>query len=164
MAGKAHIIFGTVVASFAVAVVVAIDRRWLLALAPVLWAMHRGYALHLRSTAERAHWIALADATFDLHQVDEQAVARAALRGAVDLFGPDDVELILDQPVGRLTYVSTAGDLPPRRIGEPISLNALIRPRSWLPRRGTPWVVTRRLAVGGTQLGEIRLSFPARTR
>jgi diguanylate cyclase (GGDEF)-like protein len=161
MAGKAHLIFGTVVSSFAVAMVVAIDRRWLLALAPVLWALHRSYAFHLRSTAEQVNWVALADATGDLHQADEQSVARAAMRGAVELFGPDDVELILDQPVGRLTYVASAGDLPPRRVAEPGSVNALIRSRSWLPRRGAPWVVARRLAVGGTELGEIRLSFPS---
>lgn len=160
VAGKAHLIFGTVVASFAVAVAVGIDRRWLIALAPVLWALHRSYAFHLRSTAEQVNWVALADATGDLHQADEQSVARAALRGAVELFGPDDVELILDQPVGRLTYAASADDLPPRRIAEPSSVNALIRPRSWLPRRGTPSVVARRLAVGGTELGEIRLSFP----
>jgi diguanylate cyclase (GGDEF)-like protein len=158
--GKGHLVFGTVVASFAVSVAIAVDPRWLLALAPVLLALHRAYAYHLRSIAERGTWVTLAGATGELHQADEQAVARAAVRGAVELFGPDDVELVLEQPIGRLRYVS-GGELPARRIAEPGSLNALSA-HTMLPRRGTPWVVARRLAVGGTQLGEIRLSFPQR--
>jgi diguanylate cyclase (GGDEF)-like protein len=156
--GKGQLVVGTVVASFAVAVALAVDRRWLFALAPVLWALHRAYAFHLRAVAERASWVTLADVTTELHQADEQAVARVALRGAVELFCPDDVELILEQPVGRVRYVGAAAGLPPRRIAEPGSLNALTVSRSPGPGR-PPSVVTRRLAVGGTDLGQIQLTF-----
>jgi diguanylate cyclase (GGDEF)-like protein len=169
--GKSHLIFGTAVASFAVAVVVSIDRRWLLALAPVLLALHRAYAFHLREVAERANWVTLAGATGELRQADEKAVAQAAVRGAVEMFDPDDVELVLEQPVSRLRYVNSGGELPPsRRMAEQGSLNALAaagasapaaRPLTSWPRlrRPTPMVAERRLIVGGSTVGEIRMSL-----
>ena len=60
---KRRILVGNIAAALAMAVAIAADRRWLLALVPVLWALHRAYAFHLRSRAQRTNWVALAEAT-----------------------------------------------------------------------------------------------------
>jgi predicted signal transduction protein with EAL and GGDEF domain len=151
---KRLILTGNVVAALAVAVLVSVDVRWSLLLVPILAALHWTYVHRLRVTAARGNWQALAQVTQDLHQIDEPTVARAALRGAVELFAPDDIELLLDWPTGPLRYVMPAG-------GGRIEERAL---NAWSPVSQTRTVtashtVVRQLGVGGTRLGEIRLGF-----
>src|SRR3954451_6813825 len=92
---KRLMLAGNVAAALAVAVVLSVEPRWALLLVPILAALHQAYVHRLQVTAARGHWQALAAVTQDLHQIDEPTVARAALRGAAELFAPDEIELLL---------------------------------------------------------------------
>jgi diguanylate cyclase (GGDEF)-like protein len=156
--GKGLLLPGIMAVAVAVAAITAVDRWWLAALAPVLWLLHRGYAHHERAARERLTWVALADAARSLHHIDEEQVAAAALGGAVQIFGPDEAEIVLHHPSGRRRgYQARAGR------GEPVEISANTgRPAAWgdgAPVVSARQVVLRRLAVGRVELGELRLRF-----
>jgi diguanylate cyclase (GGDEF)-like protein len=153
---KRMIMAGTAAVSAATATLISVDRAWLLALVPVVWILHRAYVHQLRAGRERATWATLADATRGLNQLDERGVALAALRGAARLFGPEVVDVSLQRPRGTVrTYRARASDLVSGQGAENVSTvdeSAVVVDPG--PHRR---VVTHRLAVGGFQVGEIRL-------
>ncbi|WP_229072027.1 bifunctional diguanylate cyclase/phosphodiesterase [Actinoplanes sp. DH11] len=69
------------------------EPLWLLAFGPALWLLHRTYRFHLRAAEERRMWEAFAAATTRLPGATEAEVARAGLRGALDVFGARRAEL-----------------------------------------------------------------------
>jgi diguanylate cyclase (GGDEF)-like protein len=153
---KRMILAGTAAVSAATAILISVNRAWLLALVPVVWILHRAYVHQMRSGQARATWATLADATRGLNQLDERGVALAALRGAARLFGPEIVDVSLQRPRGTVrTYRARASDLVSGQGAEHVStvdeVAVVVDPG---PHRR---VVTHRLAVGGHQVGEIRL-------
>ena len=139
------------------AVVIDINAIWLVVLAPVVWGLHRLYEHQLQGSQDQFTWATLAEATRGLNQLDERAVAQAVLRGAARLFQPDAIEVTLVRPQGnRRTYRAySAGVLEGVAevtiVDEPGILSSTVD----LPPFGV--VVSRRLAVGGLGIGEIRL-------
>jgi diguanylate cyclase len=153
---KRMIMAGTTVVSAATAILISVNRLWLLALVPVMWILHQAYVHRLRSGQERATWATLADATRGLNQLDERGVALAALRGAARLFGPEVVDVSLQRPRGTVrTYRARASDLVSGQDADHISTvdETAVAVDPGPHRR----VVSHRLAVGGNQVGEIRL-------
>ena len=80
------------------------EPLWLLAFGPVLWLLHRTYHFHLRAAEERRMWEAFAAATARLPGANEAEVARAGLRGALDLFGARRAELEINTERGPRRY------------------------------------------------------------
>jgi diguanylate cyclase len=160
---KRLLLTGNVVAALAVAVVLAVDVRWTLLLVPVLVALHRTYLNRHRATGRLDSWGALVGVTLELGHRDEPSVARAALHGAAELFAPDEVELVLDQPGGRLRYVQVSA-LPnwPRWSDRSNWPRWSDRP-NWLSGTGRsaagPTQLVRPLGRASQPLGEIRLGF-----
>jgi diguanylate cyclase (GGDEF)-like protein len=113
------------------------EPLWLLAFGPVLWLMHRTYRFHLRAAEERRMWEAFATATARLPGASEAEVARAGLRGALDVFGASRAELEVHTGHGRRRY---AQDGP--------GLEGIDGTRSGA-------AVTRTMVVAGRPLGEL---------
>ena len=113
------------------------EPLWLLAFGPVLWLLHRTYRFHLRAAEERRMWEAFAAATARLPGTSEAEVARAGLRGALDVFGARRAELEVHTGQGRRRY---AQDGP--------GLEGIAGTRSGP-------AVTRSMVVSGRPLGEL---------
>ncbi|HWS33410.1 MAG TPA: bifunctional diguanylate cyclase/phosphodiesterase [Actinoplanes sp.] len=113
------------------------EPLWLLAFGPVLWLLHRTYRFHLRAAEERRMWEAFAAATARLPGTSEAEVARAGLRGALDVFGARRAELEVRTGQGRRRY---AQDGP--------GLEGVTGTRSGP-------VITRSMAVAGRPVGEL---------
>ncbi|HYN97407.1 MAG TPA: GGDEF domain-containing protein, partial [Pilimelia sp.] len=189
--GKLIMFVGNVVVGLVVVAFVHRDARWLVLLPPALWLLQQTYAHRLRAESERRAWLGLVDATQALNQLDEQEVARAGARGAVRLFGAELVEVDVFRPDGqRRRYRAEAG-LPPsygtagpvvrQRTGPgtgPGSGPGARTGRSWSseprPPVATEWdaggpppvdqsgrVVLRPMRVGGADVGELRVRYPA---
>jgi diguanylate cyclase (GGDEF)-like protein len=111
---------------------------WLLVLPPALWLLQRTYRYHLRAEEERRIWEAFARATRTLGGPSELAVAAAGLRGALDVFGARRVEIeVLQRGSATRRYAAdgTSQDPAPGALPGP--------------------VITRTMAVGGTEVGEL---------
>ncbi|GIF06550.1 putative bifunctional diguanylate cyclase/phosphodiesterase [Actinoplanes siamensis] len=80
------------------------EPLWLIAFGPVLWLLHRTYRFHLRAAEQRRMWEAFATATARLPGTTEAEVARAGLRGALDVFGARRAELELRSERGSRRY------------------------------------------------------------
>ncbi|GAA1602285.1 putative bifunctional diguanylate cyclase/phosphodiesterase [Actinoplanes couchii] len=113
------------------------EPLWLLAFGPVLWLLHRTYRFHLRAAEERRMWEAFAAATARLPGASEAEVARAGLRGALDVFGARRAELEVRTGHGRRRY---AQDGP--------GLEGVAGTRSGP-------AITRSMAVAGRPVGEL---------
>lgn len=154
--GKRGMLAGNIAVALAVAVVVAVNVAWLAALVPVLWLLHQVYLRDLRAGMQRRTWASLADATRALSQLDERAVAAAALRGAAEVFSPESVEVLLERPSGRRRrYLGRTRDLIDAT-SAPIEADGEAR------LDGTKEVAVRQLVVGGKRIGELRLIFAGR--
>jgi diguanylate cyclase (GGDEF)-like protein len=187
--GKRRMLVGNIAVALAVAVVIAVDVVWLAALAPVLLFLHRMYVRDLRTAIQKRTWAALADATRALSQLDERAVAAAALRGAAELFFPQSVEIWLERPFGRQRrYSARTRDLPSAEVIAPsagvidsstgvvASSAALVASSAGVidssldvvEAEAEPWpegtsqIAVRQLVVGGKRIGELRLVLPGR--
>ena len=142
-----------------IAFVAASGPAALAALVPVLGLTHLTYVHRRRIVDERRMWSSLADGLRGLNQLDEASVATAALRGALDIFGPAEAELTWrgpGRPVKRYAMrgnepppgseqdqpASDDGAVPPARLSGPVGLHA-----------------QRALTVGGEQMGELHLRF-----
>ncbi len=156
---KKIMLAGNVAIGLAVALVIAVHVAWLAILAPVLWFLHQAYANQLRSSHERRIWVVLAEATRRLNQLDERGVVTAALTGSARLFAPDEVELVVQRRSGRRrSYLARASDLNG-------STNTGIDGGSGMADSATTEarnVLVRRLLVGDSDLGELRLRFRRR--
>jgi diguanylate cyclase (GGDEF)-like protein len=91
--------------------VLAINPVLLLALPPMVYALHLATASRLRSREERAAWQVLARTTDELNNVDADRVLYAALVRAAELFSADevDIEVRLPDTDARLVRGSEAG-------------------------------------------------------
>lgn len=76
------------------------DGRWLLVLPVLLWLLHVAYALRVRGGERRRMWSAMASATRALNKPDEQSVAVAGVRGAVEVFAVERAEVELGRENG----------------------------------------------------------------
>lgn len=127
-----------------------IDPALIAALAPFLWVVHLTYARHVTASAEQRIWAAMAEATRALHQLDERAVALAALHGAFDIFAPMEVELSWQGLTGQTQrYRARTGDDLAETGGAGEEPEAAL----------TGECVMRPLAVAGVRRGELRLRF-----
>ncbi|SDT70249.1 bifunctional diguanylate cyclase/phosphodiesterase [Actinoplanes derwentensis] len=113
------------------------EPLWLLAFGPVLWLLHRTYRFHLRAAEERRMWEAYAAATARLPGFSEAEVARAGLRGALDVFGARRAELEVRTGHGRRRYAQDGPGL------EGVS-----------GTRSGP-AITRSMTVAGRPVGEL---------
>lgn len=155
--GKRSMLVGNVAVALAVAVVIAVHVSWLALLAPVLWFLHQLYVRDQRTIGQRRTWAALADATRALSQLDERAVASAALRGAAAVFSPHSVEIWLRRPSGRhRRYLARTREL--------LESRDAVRETDdhERPPDGASQLAIRQLVVGGQRIGELRLVFPNR--
>jgi diguanylate cyclase (GGDEF)-like protein len=131
----------------------------LAALVPVLGLIHLTYVHRRRTLDERRMWSALADGLRGLNQLDEASVANAALRGALDIFGPAETELTWRGPNGQVKRYAMRGNDPVPASGEdaPAGEDSDVQPA---PLRGPIGLHARRaLSVGGEQMGELHLRF-----
>jgi len=158
---KAVMLAGNIVVGLGMAVVIGIDLRLLAALVPVLGLVHLTYSHQMQAAQERRTWAALADATRNLNQLDEQGVAVAAVRGAARLFGPDQVEVVVLRPSGRRRgYLARTSELA-RGAADATgvtAVDALADAAADMPA-GLAQVLVRRLFVGEAHIGELRLRF-----
>ncbi len=113
------------------------EPLWLIAFAPGLWLLQRTYRFHLRAAEERRMWEAFAAATAALPGGTESEVARAGLRGALDVFGARRVEIEVRTRDGERRY---AEDGP----GQDNAVAGLPGP-----------AITRSMAVSGEIVGEL---------
>jgi len=120
----------------------------------------------MRSAQERDTWVALAEATRGLNQLDEGGVAKAALRGAAQLFEPDEVEVVLHRPSGRRRgYLARVKDLSQetpdavRAIDTPWDTGTTTAAAAAASGARAPHAAVRRLVVGDVDIGELRLRF-----
>src|SRR5262249_23357892 len=81
------------------AVVIAIDSRWLVALVPICAILHQAYLYQARVDEGQDQWESLVYATRELNHLETTAVAAATVRGAARLFGAAEVEVALHRDV-----------------------------------------------------------------
>jgi diguanylate cyclase (GGDEF)-like protein len=122
------------------------DWRWLLALPVVLWLLHRAYAFRVRGSERRRMWSALTAATRSLNRPDEESVAAAGVRGAVEVFAVGQAELELDRANG--SRAAWMGDH-----------TGSVRPAA-APATGEATGTTVPLLVGQDEIGRLRVHFP----
>lgn len=134
---KLPMFVGNVLIGMSALFVLLREPLWLLVFPPALWLFQRTYRHHLRAEEERRIWEAFATAIADLPGTVEADVVQAGLRGALDVFGARRVEIEINVAGGRNRYFL---DAP----GQDIAAAGLPGP-----------VITRTMAVGDTQLGEL---------
>ncbi|GGL90232.1 hypothetical protein GCM10012279_04990 [Micromonospora yangpuensis] len=148
--GKLLMFVGNIAVGLVVVALMEIDPRWLLLLPPPLWLLQQTYRHRLRSDQERRTWRAFAEATAALNQLEERGVATAAVTGALNLFGAETVEVDVARPDGHWRrYRCDVG-------GQVTELDA-DPPTGHEPGEHE---LLRRLGVGSTEVGELRLRFP----
>lgn len=121
------------------------DPRWLLVLPVVLWLLHRTYAFRVRGGERRRMWSALAAATRSLNKPDQNSVADAGVRGAVEVFAVGRAELELVPPEGE----------PRAWVGDQ---TGAVRPGT--PAAREPAGTLAPLLVGEDEIGRLRVHFP----
>ncbi|MEU4421872.1 bifunctional diguanylate cyclase/phosphodiesterase [Actinoplanes sp. NPDC024001] len=128
---------GNVLVGLIAVFALAREPLWLLAFGPALWLLHRTYRFHLRAAEERRMWEAFATATARLPGTSEAEVARAGLRGALDVFGARRAELEVRTESGHRRYAQDSPGLD-EEVGA----------------RSGP-AITRSMAVAGRPVGEL---------
>jgi diguanylate cyclase (GGDEF)-like protein len=142
-------ISGLVVAIVATITITTIDRWLLIALPPMMYALHLASASRVRSREEREAWQRLARTTDELNAVDLDGVLRTAVMQAAELFSADEVEIEIgrESAEGRLVR----GD------GDGIQYDG---PPGAAPRlRGGIIPAALESHDGGAKIGELRLRF-----
>ncbi|WP_442875002.1 putative bifunctional diguanylate cyclase/phosphodiesterase [Actinoplanes sp. NBC_00393] len=128
---------GNVLVGLCAVFALAREPLWLVAFGPALWLLHRTYRFHLRAAEERRMWEAFATATARLPGTSEAEVARAGLRGALDVFGARRAELEVHTGNGNRRYTQDGpgeDEAPGGRSGP---------------------AITRSMAVAGRPVGEL---------
>ncbi|GAA2685248.1 putative bifunctional diguanylate cyclase/phosphodiesterase [Actinoplanes palleronii] len=133
---KAPMSTGNVIVGLCAVYAMVSEPLWLLAFGPVLWLLHRTYRFHLRVAEERRMWQAFATATARMPGASEAEVARAGLRGALDVFGARRAELELRGEQGHRRYTQDGPGQNP-------------------DMAGSGPAVTRSMAVAGRPVGEL---------
>jgi diguanylate cyclase (GGDEF)-like protein len=142
MSRKLPMFAGNVAVGVMVVVLVQVEWRLLLALPLVLVVLHSMYASRLRNAEHRRMWHAFARAARSLNQPDQESVAAAGARGAVEVFAVGHADVELD------------GAVEPRRwVGDH---TGTVRPA---PAAGAGGAVVPLLVAGG-EVGRLRVHFP----
>ncbi|MEV6299479.1 bifunctional diguanylate cyclase/phosphodiesterase [Actinoplanes sp. NPDC051861] len=126
---------GNVLVGLAAVYALSREPLWLLAFGPALWLLHRTYRFHLRAAEERRMWQAFATATARLPGTSEAEVARAGLRGILDVFGARRAELEVHTEHGNRRYAQDDPGLADTDPSGP--------------------AITRTMAVAGRPVGEL---------
>jgi diguanylate cyclase (GGDEF)-like protein len=142
---KRFIFPANVALGLAVAIVFAIDPRWLVALVPVVAILHRAYVNQAEVDDGSLWWENLAAATRGLSHPAAVDVVAAAMRSGKTLFGAEEVQVGL--------HCEAAG---PDHAWTWYGLDGAASVIVSTPLTG-PQVVARPLVVGDKSLGEIRL-------
>ncbi len=123
------------------------DRRLLLAIPPILYAVHSAYRHRLSAQAESTTWEQLEKATRTLVRLDEREVAQRAVASARELFRADDVEVVVHRADG--SRLKIGGD------------EQGAHSREEHHRAGQPeWMILcTTLEDGPSVIGELRLCF-----
>ncbi|MDG4828665.1 EAL domain-containing protein [Solwaraspora sp. WMMD1047] len=151
--GKLLMFVGNVLVGLGVVMLLVHDARWLVLLPLVLWLLQQTYSHRLRADDERRTWRAFAEATGALNQLDEHSVATNGTRGALRLFGAEQVELDLARPEGRLRrYVG--------RVDAPVIDCELAAPPAAEALAVDEHELARTLEVGAATVGMLRVRFP----
>jgi diguanylate cyclase (GGDEF)-like protein len=114
------------------------------AVAVAAWLLRRAQG-RAQAPEERASWGRFAAVIRTLDEPDEEAVARAAGRGARQLFSADEVEIGVLRPDGRWRWYRDDRDASAAPDGP--------------PKVGPGNAVSRPLRLGGTATGVLRLEF-----
>ncbi|HEX2357634.1 MAG TPA: bifunctional diguanylate cyclase/phosphodiesterase [Micromonosporaceae bacterium] len=138
------------VVATATLLIIDLDARLLVAMPPLVLALHFWTGSRLRTRAERRAWQQLSEATDALNDVDLDQVLRTATRTASTLFSADEVEVEIDLDGSRLVR----GD------GNAVSYDG---PPAGAPRAATPATIERPVEgyEAGNQIGVLRLRFRA---
>ncbi len=137
---KVLVSIGNICAALAGLAIYHLDRWVLLAVPPMLFALHYAYEHRLRAQTERSMWEQLGVATRALVRLDGQEVARSAVKSATELFSADDVEVVV--------Y---------RRNGSQFEFGG--EARAGQPRPASQMVLCTPLQDGEAVIGELRLCF-----
>jgi diguanylate cyclase len=168
--GKLFMTVGNVTVGLIIVAMLGVGMLWLVVLPPVLWLLHQSYAYRMRVDDERRGWRIFSGATRSLNQLDEGAVAEAAVLGAVRLFVADSAEVLVLRPGGTVCcyfggrdgHVSAALARPavPQPSGDgPDHAPALAAGHPEATPLAPGCVVSRPLLVGGAHVGELRIRF-----
>jgi diguanylate cyclase (GGDEF)-like protein len=125
------------------------DWRWLLGLPLLLWLLNRTYTFRVRGSDRRRMWAAMTTATRSLNRPDEESVAIAGVRGAVEVFavGRAEVELGGDGGARRAWVGDHTGDVRPIAAGSEGEAPGTVVP----------------LLAGRDEIGRLRVFFPPGT-
>jgi diguanylate cyclase (GGDEF)-like protein len=140
---------GGLVMAIGSTVIMTIDRWLLLALPPLLYALHLASASRIRNREERAAWQRLARTTDELNAVDLDGVLHTAIKRAAELFSADDVEIEMGQPDHGVRIIR--GNSDGSSYDGP--------PETAPPARGSIIPATLESHDGDTAIGELRLRF-----
>ncbi|WP_176738719.1 putative bifunctional diguanylate cyclase/phosphodiesterase [Micromonospora pallida] len=151
--GKLLMFVGNVVVGLLVIALIRLDPRWLLLLPPPCWLLQQTYRHRLRAEEERRTWRTFAETTGTLNQLDERAVATAAVTGALTLFRAELVDVYLVGDGGR--WRRYRGD-----VGGRVAQRQCTPPE---PAPATGNGLTRTLTVGATRVGELRIRLAGST-
>jgi diguanylate cyclase len=158
-AGKLFMTVGNVTVGLIIVAMLGVGMLWLVVLPPVLWLLHQSYAYRMRVDDERRSWRIFSTATGALNQLDETAVAEAAVAGAVRLFLADSAELLVPRSDGTVSCFlgDRDGDVTAALV-EAIAWDSARHPHAAPLPEGC--VISRPLLVGGTAVGGLRVRFP----
>jgi diguanylate cyclase (GGDEF)-like protein len=146
ISGKLPVIGSNIAVGLLIVVTSEQNPWWLVILPPVLWLLRGAYANRLRADDERRGWEVFSRSTEALNQLDEAGVAVAGVQGAALLFPTAVAEVRVVRSDGVTWSYRGNGDSSVH------SQAALDMPAGRL-------AVTRRLEVGGSLVGELRLHF-----
>ncbi len=144
--GKLSVIGSNIAVGLLIVVTSHEDPRWLVILPPVLWLLRQAYANRLRADDERRAWEMFSRSTEALNQLDEKGVAEAGVRGATLLFPTAVAEVRVFRP-DRVTWSYHGG------------IDSAVLSEAALDMPAGKLEITRRLQVGSTPVGELRLHF-----
>lgn len=146
---KVPMFAGNVTIGLSTVAVAGADWRLLIALPIAVWLVHQTCAHRVEVLEDRRLWTNLARATRSLNQPEAEAVARAGVRGAVEVFSVGRAEL-------EFGAVSE-----PTRVWVCDGPGSEVRPRSQAPSPPPdPGPTTVPLLVGGDEIGRLRVFFP----
>jgi diguanylate cyclase (GGDEF)-like protein len=146
---KRFMLPGNLAVGTAVAVVMAIDSRWLVALVPICAILHQAYLYQARVDEGQDQWENLVYATRELNHLETTAVAAATVRGAARLFGAAEVEVALHRDVEPAVWYRAGRSEIDDVVTRPAGVSLL----------HSSQILSRKLVVGAAELGEVRLGF-----
>jgi diguanylate cyclase (GGDEF)-like protein len=146
-------------AAFGIAVatvfIIDVNRGLLVAVPPLLYALHLGAKGRVRSREEREAWQRLAGTTDQLNSVDLDGVLRTAVTRGADLFSVDEIEI-------ELPATQTIGPRLVRGTSDGLSYDG--PPESAPPAKGVVTPITLESPEKRAPVGEFRLRFHGKVK